>query len=688
MRRTKKILWVLFFAMPFLFLNAGNAFAIVDDYTPEVTARVARISYISGDVKIKRADSDDWERAANNLPIVEGDEIATDRDSRLEIQFNSESYLRLSENAYLKITTLRDEGIAVSLPNGSLSLRVLNFNKEQAYFEMDAPQTTVSIEKSGMYRVDAGGSNDTQVRVSVTDSGQARIYSENSGFTLRNGRSATVQIDGDYAGEWQTADASRYADEFDEWALERDSIVAKRLQNANYDKYYDRDIYGAEDLNEYGEWVFTRKYGYVWKPFRSSTSSYADWSPYRYGQWRWVAPYGWTWVNDESWGWATYHHGRWVWDNGGWYWSPYSQYRSRRSWWQPALVVLSYVGNSVCWYPLPYGYGYYNYNSYYYNRRRNNQTIINNTTVIVNNYPNPASNPTPNPSPSPTTPPIRDLGNGPIRGDNIPPATLIPPGGVTAIDISDFGTGKGKFSVAPVKTAKEVLAVVPSAATKMPVLPTIKELDGKISKQIVAEVPPNVKIPAQIKTGAIERKSGVSLDKNLRDEKVLGNRPPVEKTRETNTKSGLENQSPIRDTGAVKRQPRENSPSNNQVPVKQQPTREQVPNSNPVRSTGGKNREDNDDDPAIVKPRNDTPTYIPPRREREEPVRVPQPPREEPVRQSQPRNEPPPRVEPPRREEPKREEPRPQPQPKNDPPRKEEPAPEKKPAPAETKGKG
>lgn len=688
MNPIKKFRWAFFFLLPFLLISAGNALAgavMVDDYTPEVTARVARISFIRGDVQIKRADSDDWERADINLPIVEGDEIATDANARLEIQFNSENYLRLAENAYLKITTLRDEGIAVSLPNGSLSLRVLNFEKERAYFEIDAPKITVSVEKAGMYRVDAGDSRSSEVRVSVTDSGQAHVYSETSGFTLRNNRSATIQIDGDYAGEWQNADASRYTDEFDDWASERDAVIAKRLRDADYDKYYDRDIYGAEELNEYGDWVYTRNYGYVWKPYRTSVSSYDNWSPYRYGQWRWVAPYGWTWVNDEPWGWATYHHGRWVWDNGYWYWSPYSQYRGRRSWWRPALVVISYIGRSVCWYPLPYSYGYYNYNAYYW--RRNNRTIINNnTTVIVNNYPNQTPTPNPSPNPQPNTPnPVTDVtNNGVIR---TPPAAIVPPGGVTAVDIGDFGTGRTKFGVAPAKTAKDILSKAITEKTEPPVLPTYKELDGKVSREIVVKTPiNNVKVAEQTKTGATTRKSGVSLDKNLRNEQIFGNRPPIEKTRETNTKSGLETNPQVRDTGAVKR--REDVPANNQTPVRQLPTREVETNNNPVRTTGGKVREESQ--PSNVRPRNETPTYIPPRQEPQQPVKTPQPPRQEPVRQQPPRREEPAPVQPRNEPPPRREEPRPQPQPKKDPPpRKQEPAPEKKPEPVqEVKRKG
>ena len=88
---------------------------------PDATSRVARISFIRGDVQIRRIGSTDWEKATLNLPIVEGDELATGAGARLEIQFNNFSHLRLDENASLKIAVLRTEGIAVSLSLGSMS---------------------------------------------------------------------------------------------------------------------------------------------------------------------------------------------------------------------------------------------------------------------------------------------------------------------------------------------------------------------------------------------------------------------------------------------------------------------------------------------------------------------------------------------------------------------------------------
>nr|MDQ3043282.1 hypothetical protein [Acidobacteriota bacterium] len=493
-----------------------------------------------------------------------------------------------------------------------------------------------------------------------------------------------IQIDGNYAGEWETSDASKYADEFDSWALQRDAIIAKRLQNADYDKYYDRDLYGAEDLNEYGEWIYTKKYGYVWRPYRDSVSRYADWSPYRYGQWRWIPPYGWTWVNDEPWGWATYHHGRWVWDNGGWYWTPYSQYRGRRSWWQPALVVISYIGNSICWYPLPYDYGYYNYNSHYYNdRRRYNTTIINNTTVVVN--------PTPVPTPAVTAGTILSPGK---RNPRLlaPPSTLIPAAGVVAVDASSFGRGKSNFRIAPVDLAKKVLSETPSETVKPPMLPTFKDLNGKLSREILPVNPRNTRAETHIKTGAIERTSGVSINENVRRERILGNRPPVEKTPRPENNGGSESTAPIRNTGAVKRLPRvESSPSNGETPIRQPLGNGDLRNTNKVRSTSENNNSESESEP-VRKPRirNDNREIAPqsddspPREVRIE--RSPQPRRErqeEPVRQELPRQEP--RVEAPNRAEPRREEPvREQPPP----PKPEQPPIQKPSAPSdEIKGK-
>lgn len=629
MHSARKILWA-FSLLITLLLGTGVSAFEVDDDIPEVTARVARISFIRGKVQIRRAGSQDWETAVLNLPVVEGDEVTTDPGGRVEIQFNSYTHLRVRENSYVKIVNLKDEGIAISLPNGTLALRITEFGKDRTYFEIDAPKSTIAVQAAGMYRVDAVSG---QVRIAATDGGEARVYSDSSGFMLKNGRSSTMNTEGSLAGEWETADAARYVDEFDAWSLERDVAVAKLLKDAKYDTYYDRDIYGAEDLGKYGEWIHTRKYGYVWKPYQNAISQYSDWSPYRYGQWRWIPPYGWTWVNDEPWGWATYHHGRWIYDNGGWYWTPYGYFRNRRSWWSPALVVVSVLNNNICWYPLPYEYGYYNYNHHWSNNNNHHGGNWNGNG-------NPHPSPNPNASPAPTASPTPRLGPGSLTTreqrlawQRTPPFQRVPPSAVVSVAAGEFGSDRRGYRTISPDGAKTVLARVDDPQESPPLLRTYTDI-GRPGRETGMAGPTMAKRAAETRTGAGDRGSKGSIDTELQKARILGNRNPVP----INPGPGEpENGQRPRRTGAVER-PVIALPA--ESPVRRNEARETRERPRPV------------------------PTYVPTPEQNMERER-------EPVRQ--PRNEPSQQ-----REERQRE---PVTQPRNDPPQRSEPAPKNDPLP-------
>lgn len=626
-------------AMPLLLGGAAYGL-VVDEDEPDVTGRVARISYISGDVQVRHAGAQDWEKAVLNLPLVEGDELTTSRAARFEIQFDSRTFVRVAESSYLRIVSLKDEGIALSLPQGSASIRVTDFDKDRTFLEIDVPKTTIAVQRSGFYRIDAGPRDALEARVRITDGGEARIYSDTSGFTLKNGRLATIFLGGSNAGEWETADASRFSDEFDTWSLDRDATLAKRLNDAYYDKYYDRDIYGAEDLNDYGQWVYTRKYGYVWRPFATSVSHYSDWSPYRYGHWRWIPPYGWTWVNDEPWGWATYHYGRWIWDDGSWYWTPYGYYRYRRSWWSPALVVVAVYNSNICWYPLPYNSRYYNYNSYggNYGGRGNHRNPSN-------------GGPRPTASPTPTGGGTQARINEERRLRlHTPPLASVPPGGVVTVPTEEFGRGRSGIRRAPLDVAKNVLSKEPETNQNPPILPKIDEVSSRITKEIRAEMPPSFQIDDKVRTGAAERKAGGPLDEDLRKSRIFGNRTPlpITNSEQAETKTVVRESQEPRSTGAVSR------------PVK-------LRDETPVTQT-----------PPSVQPRVQERKYDPPPKQ-EEPKYEPRP------RMEPPRYEPPPKSETPRYEPPpKREDPPPR---KSDPPpAKSEPRPEKPSPPSDKSG--
>lgn len=466
----------------------------VDDEqdTEEVTARVARVSFVSGDARIRRSGSDEWENVTLNLPVVEGDEIATEAGARIELQLAKDQHLRLEENSSLKLVTYTDEGIALSLSLGTMHLKVRTFDKDKTFFEIDAPKTTMALQSAGSYRIDAGNVGDKEIRIaSIT--GEIRVYTENAGFTLKSGRRARLFVDGPTQGEWETGDAMASMDEFDRWASTRDEAIALRLGESYYDKYYDDDIYGADDLNDNGQWIHTRDYGYVWRPFSSAIRSYSDWSPYRYGHWRWLPPFGWTWVNDEPWGWATYHYGRWFYHNGYWNWSPYGYYRSTRSWWRPALVVITVFRNNICWYPLTYHQARVNFNRQYHRRDNNGRNNQNAGPVL----------------------PVRGTG-GRV------PIEIVPVGGVVGVDTKDFGKRGREIRRMPREVAETVIAAKTNDAA--PQLPKRDEVGKNLGRDILAERPTRDIAAAQARVGTIKRTGDEPLDKELRTTRILGGR--------------------------------------------------------------------------------------------------------------------------------------------------------------------
>lgn len=588
-----------------------------DDETPEVTDRVARISFLDGEAKIRRNGSEDWELAALNLPLVEGDEIATDASSRVEIQFDKDTHLRLDGGSFLRLSTLKDEGIAVSLSVGKLSLLTSAFDKARSYFEVDAPKVTLAVQRSGRYFIDAGEKGDSEVRVSIDRDGEARVYSDSAGFTLKNDRTARIYIDGPNAGEWQTSSGVSMSDDFASWLNDREDIVVRRLNDAHYGKYYDPDIYGADDLGDNGDWINTDDYGYVWRPSRLATAQYANWSPYRYGHWRWMPPFGWVWVNDEPWGWATYHHGRWFMHNGGWVWSPYGYYRARRSWWSPALVVINIYNNNVCWYPLSYHRRRYNYNAQFQKRRNHDRVTIR------------PRDPRLPPETVGKTPPIRS-----IRDKN--PIDDVPVTGIVTTGTNDFGKQKMPVRTAPEAIAKSVLMKRTDGEPDT-VLPEYNE-KRRVLDVITAR--PKIDPVVQTRVGIGTRKSDRPLDSELQKTRIFGGREP-QKMPETGQQDPVVRSSEPRKTGVIERPPvvvRQPTdpirvpPPDGSEKVRPTPTRQPSPVFTPPQR---------DQKPRDTTPVRDTPRYDPPPTRTVEKVRNDPPP----VKPA-PRNDPPPKSSP------------------------------------------
>ena len=293
----------------FLILSAGlllafSTAAMADDDPP---GRVARLNYMQGSVSFQPGGETDWVQANPNRPLTTGDNLWADRNSRGELHIDSTA-IRLSSETGITFLNLDDRTVQIQLAQGSLSAHVRRLDGGDA-FEIDTPNLAFTVQRPGEYRVDVDPDGNTTI-VTVRE-GEGDVTGGGSEFHLDSGDSDTFS-----GTDSLTYDEGKpgHPDEFDQWCRSRDD----REERAQSARYVSRDVIGYEDLDEYGDWRSVPDYGYVWFPSRVA----AGWAPYRFGHWVWIEPWGWTWVEDEPWGFAPFHYGRWAVYGGGWCWVP------------------------------------------------------------------------------------------------------------------------------------------------------------------------------------------------------------------------------------------------------------------------------------------------------------------------------------------------------------------------------
>ena len=336
-------------------------------------ARVGRLDYSHGSVSFRPAGEDDWVTAVPNRPMVTGDDLWADEDSRAEVDIGSTA-LRLGSKTGITFLTLDDRTTQIRLAQGSLILRVRHLDDDDSY-EVDTPNLAFTLLQPGEYRIDV--SEDGRQTVTSVFHGRGRVTGGGFTYTVIADQSATFNGDQDHLDYDLGQLPNR--DDLDSWAFERDEHE-DRSDSANY---VSREMTGYEDLDEYGDWSYVAGYGPCWRP----RAVVVGWAPYRFGHWVYVGPWGWTWVEDEPWGFAPFHYGRWAFVGGGWFWVPGPVVV--RPVWAPALVAFVgggpnfrfSVGVGVGWFPLAPGEVYVP--GYHVSRTYVNNVNITNTTVNV-----------------------------------------------------------------------------------------------------------------------------------------------------------------------------------------------------------------------------------------------------------------------------------------------------------------
>jgi hypothetical protein len=279
---------------------------------PGPPARVARISYVEGEVRLDSGWG--YESVTMNLPVTEHNWLQTRSNGWAEIQMEDGSLIRLAPDTTITFTQLGRTSsgtiTTVDLDQGEAEFKILK--RADSDFQVTVNNKTVALEHSGFFRVTS--TNDDPMEIAVWK-GSLSVHDTDSGDQITVGKNETFVINPADVAEYALNKGTE-ADDLDDWGKQRDeALTSYNAANHNTQSPYQ---YGASDLDQYGQYTQDPQYGNVWQPYGVSM----DWDPFSNGYYA-NSGIGTTWVSSYPWGWMPYRYGRWIFINGrGWCWAP------------------------------------------------------------------------------------------------------------------------------------------------------------------------------------------------------------------------------------------------------------------------------------------------------------------------------------------------------------------------------
>jgi len=221
-----KRLSALLFAFGLTFLSALT--------TPQARAdashaRIVRLSLVQGDVRFTREFHKNsledpkavWENAPLNLPIREGFALATDANSRAEVEFENGAMAFLSANTVVEFYDLSNyEGAHITrliLRQGSSIFYVHPADGD--YFSVTGGDFSVEANGRTRFRMD---NYDDGSAVNV-EQGQINVLRKNDSKPLEKGQSYSINISD---GSAPIVGRGSEYDDFDKWVSGRIDAVA------------------------------------------------------------------------------------------------------------------------------------------------------------------------------------------------------------------------------------------------------------------------------------------------------------------------------------------------------------------------------------------------------------------------------------------------------------------------------
>ncbi len=280
---------------------AASTTAMAEELSADAPKQLGRLAAVSGAVTYQASADTPASTGAVNCPLTTGNRIATPPRAHAAIDIAAGRFY-LDGDSVATIGSLSPGMAAVAIEKGAVILRILPGGAGQV-FVIATPRGQLRADQPGIFEVE------------VAASGAVMVSSLEGGAQFNE---TTVLPPGTLGTIAQDAPLSLDA------AAEDDFIrrVAAEVEEAGDDKleapsHVSPQATGFQELQRYGLWIATERYGWVWEPQVAS-----DWAPFHDGRWAEIAPWGRTWIDNAPWGFAPAHYGRWTEVNERWVWVP------------------------------------------------------------------------------------------------------------------------------------------------------------------------------------------------------------------------------------------------------------------------------------------------------------------------------------------------------------------------------
>ncbi len=182
---------------------------------PPPAASAARVQYMSGEISFAQCDLDKWSAASQNQRLTANTCVWADKNSRAELNLGN-GLVRMNSETSVTLVALSQSTVQLRVNQGSVSLSVPHLRGGEIY-EIDTPNATLTVMKSGVYRVD------------VLSHGDQTWVTVRRGMLAATGKGPAVNIDAGQQVRFQNENSLQHTalkapapDGFDDWARVRD----------------------------------------------------------------------------------------------------------------------------------------------------------------------------------------------------------------------------------------------------------------------------------------------------------------------------------------------------------------------------------------------------------------------------------------------------------------------------------